>query len=59
MSNIEEVKVVLRFRNESTRSDRDSDVAYLDEFFQRLLNEVSAFESYRIVHAPADAGSAP
>ena len=54
MSN-ETVTVVLTFHDESTRFNRDSDIAYLDEFFERLLSEVSAFSSYQIRCAPADA----
>lgn len=50
----ETVTVVLTFHEESTRFDRDSDIAYLEEIFERLLSEVSAFKSYRILASPTD-----
>jgi hypothetical protein len=51
------VNVQLTFRSESTAWDRDSDIAYLEEFFGSLVRECSAFKSYRITTiAPAAAG---
>jgi hypothetical protein len=45
------VTVVLTFHDESTRSDRESDIAYLRQFFEPLISECSAFKSYRILSA--------
>ena len=44
----ETVTIVLTFRDEATRSDRDSDIAYLHQFLEPLIQECSAFSNYRI-----------
>jgi hypothetical protein len=53
----ETVTVVLTFRDEATRSDRDSDIAYLHQFFEPLLSECSSFKTYQIHSAFPSAGN--
>jgi hypothetical protein len=57
------VYVKLVFHDDATLSDRDHDIAYLDQFLEPLIRECSAFKSYRIAtsvevldFAPAPAG---
>lgn len=44
----EQIYVVFSFHGSSTQSDRDADIAYLDQYLEPLVKEVSAFKSYEI-----------
>ncbi len=49
MSNPEIVLVALRFHDESSTDQRDSDVAYIHEKMDELISETSALACYRVL----------
>ena len=49
MSNPESIYVKLDFHPDSSDQERDSDHAYLLEKLSELIQETSAFKSYRVL----------
>ena len=52
----ETVTIVLSFHDDATRSDRDSDIAYLHQYLAPLVSECSALKSFQILSNPERAG---
>ena len=44
----EQIYVVFSFHDSSTQSERDADIAYLNQYLEPLVNKISAIKSYEI-----------